>query len=114
MFKYSELTLEKNSELSQYSETEFGIVPTLQIKVGNHHPYLENIVRFGENVRISFATLGGIKETKVSELHSEQISELYLGKIAELYLEKISKLHLLKFQNYIRKQNSVLVLKIST
>ena len=96
MFKYSELTLEKNSELSQYSETEFGIVPTLKIKVGNHHPYF----------RISFATLGGIKETKVSEL--------YLGKISELYLEKISKLHLLKFQNYIRKQNSVLVLKIST
>ena len=51
MFKYSELTPEKNSELSQYSEltlTKFRIVPTLQIKVGNHHPYLENIVRIGE------------------------------------------------------------------
>jgi hypothetical protein len=51
MFKYSELTPEKNSELSQYSEltlTKFRIVPTLQIKVGNHYPYSENIVRIGE------------------------------------------------------------------
>ena len=75
--EYSKLTSEKNSEF--------------RIKVENDHPYLENIVRFGnyipsqlgENFRISFATFGAI-----SELHSEKISELYLEKIFEVHLLK--------------------------
>jgi len=65
--QYSELNPEKHLTLFQYSQLtteKFGIVPTLQIKVGNHHPYSENIVRFGENFRISFATFGAIRETK--------------------------------------------------
>ena len=81
MFKYSELTPEKNSELSQYSEltlTKFRIVPTLQIKVGNHYPYSENIVRIGE----------------YSEL-AEKISALALP--LQVQLEK------LKFLNFIWK-----------
>jgi alpha-ketoglutarate-dependent taurine dioxygenase len=54
----SELTSEKNSELSEYSEwprkknTELSELTSeknleFRIKVGNYHPYSENIVRFG-------------------------------------------------------------------
>ena len=53
---------------------KFGIVQILRIKIGNCHPYSENIVRFGENFRISFATFGAI-----SELHSEKNSVLVLN-----------------------------------
>jgi hypothetical protein len=47
------MTSEKNSELSEYSEltseknSEFGI------KVGNYHPYSENIVRFGNYSKLA-------------------------------------------------------------
>ena len=44
--EYSELTSEKNSELSEYSESTSEKNSEFPIKVGNYHPYSENIVRF--------------------------------------------------------------------
>ena len=41
------MSSEKNSELSEYSELTSEKNSEFRIKVGNYHPYSENIVRFG-------------------------------------------------------------------
>ena len=60
------MSSEKNSELSELTSEKNS---EFRIKVGNYHPYSENIVRFGNyskvarrKFRINFATFGAISE----------------------------------------------------
>ena len=48
--EYSELTSEKNSELSELTSEKNS---EFRIKVGNYHPYSENIVRFGNYSKLA-------------------------------------------------------------
>ena len=47
------MTSEKNSELSEYSELTSEKNSEFRIKVGNYHPYSENIVRFGNYSKLA-------------------------------------------------------------
>ena len=47
------MTSEKKSELSEYSELTSEKNSEFRIKVGNYHPYSENIVRFGNYSKLA-------------------------------------------------------------
>ena len=79
--EYSELTSEKNSEFSEYTSEKNS---EFRIKVGNYHPYLENIVRF----------------EKLFQASSEKISALALPLLVQ-FLKFIRK----KFPNYMWKKS---------